>query len=271
MRAALFFVAVSFVVLTPGLGHGPDAYAAPAGEQEPPEQHLSEPQQDGERYLLAQGADAGPAASRSLEALESFGPVEDREPGRVPVVVVDPGHGGSDTGVVGLLNGLQEKEVALALARTLNELLAEEAGLTTSLTRTEDLDLPASSRASFAQRDRASAFLSIHGGANYSRSASGCSVYYYGEGPEAEQSARLAGHMAEALRSIAGVETSEPLSVRSRVLMKAAAPGVVVEVGRLTNAGDEAALAQTEHRAKLAAAMAAGLKRYLGLPGGDAR
>ncbi len=76
------------------------------------------------------------------------------------VVVIDPGHGGSDPGAVGP-TGLKEKDVVLDIALRLRRILQND-GFTVYLTRDRDVDVPLESRPLMALQREASAFISIH-------------------------------------------------------------------------------------------------------------
>ena len=93
-----------------------------------------------------------------------------------PIVVLDPGHGGVETGAVGP-GGLQEKEVVLDLARRLKVALERE-GYTAILTRDGDNVLPLDDRTAVANYNRAVLFVSIHLNASSRASAVGAETYF---------------------------------------------------------------------------------------------
>jgi N-acetylmuramoyl-L-alanine amidase len=93
------------------------------------------------------------------------------------VIVVDPGHGGVETGAVGPA-GTQEKSVVLELARRLKTALERDAGATVVLTRDEDRLVPLDERAAIANHNRAQLFLSIHLNASKRRGAVGAETYF---------------------------------------------------------------------------------------------
>jgi N-acetylmuramoyl-L-alanine amidase len=93
-----------------------------------------------------------------------------------PVVVLDPGHGGIETGAVGP-SGLEEKDVTLDLARRLKPLL-ERQGLTVVLTRDEDRVMPLDDRTAIANQNRAELFVSLHVNASKRKSAVGAETYF---------------------------------------------------------------------------------------------
>lgn len=92
------------------------------------------------------------------------------------VVVLDPGHGGSDPGTQA--NGIVEKTVNLKIAQYCQAELEEYAGVTVYMTRKDDTYLSLAQRAQVAINKRANVFVSLHNNANTSPIPNGASVYY---------------------------------------------------------------------------------------------
>ncbi len=92
-------------------------------------------------------------------------------------IVVDPGHGGTETGAIGP-DGLLEKDVTLEIARRIVATLPKAIACRTVLTRDSDLLLPLDDRTSIANHERADLFLSIHANSSRSASAQGSETYY---------------------------------------------------------------------------------------------
>lgn len=93
------------------------------------------------------------------------------------IVVLDPGHGGVETGAVGP-TGVQEKDLALDLARRLKAALQADPTVGVVLTRDEDRVVPLDERTAVANHNRADLFLSIHLNASRGRRAAGAETYY---------------------------------------------------------------------------------------------
>ncbi len=93
------------------------------------------------------------------------------------VIVIDPGHGGEDTGAVGP-RGLEEKDVTLSVAKRLKGMLEKKLNCTVLLTRTDDTYIPLEDRTSFANRNGADIFISIHANAARRRLARGVETYF---------------------------------------------------------------------------------------------
>jgi N-acetylmuramoyl-L-alanine amidase len=99
---------------------------------------------------------------------------------RIDRIIIDPGHGGKDPGAIGKY-GTQEKDVVLAIAHYLKDLLEEELGIEVLMTREDDRFLELSQRTEFANRNQAKLFISIHANSNRNRKVNGISTYFLGQ------------------------------------------------------------------------------------------
>lgn len=91
-----------------------------------------------------------------------------------PIIVIDPGHGGDDTGAV--KNGTVEKDVVLAFAKVLREKIEKTGRYKVLMTRDKDVFIPLQERRIFAERNKAALFIAIH--ADYaSTRARGATIY----------------------------------------------------------------------------------------------
>ena len=157
-----------------------------------------------EKTFLAKLKEAKPqeAASERLAALPQ---APSRPPDAKPVVVLDPGHGGIDPGTSSP-NGVTEKEVVLAFAKTLKTKLEATGRYEVYLTREDDTFLPLRERVEFAQKKGAGLFLSIH--ADYFPKkidkATGATVYTLSEEASDEEARALAAkeNFSDALAGI---------------------------------------------------------------------
>lgn len=92
------------------------------------------------------------------------------------LVVLDPGHGGTDPGAVGPM-GTKEKDITLSISLYLREELMKR-GYRVALTRDKDIYIPLEERTQMANKLRADVFISIHCNASFSSSVNGSEVYY---------------------------------------------------------------------------------------------
>lgn len=98
-------------------------------------------------------------------------------------IVLDPGHGGSDPGCLGV-NGLKEKDVALDIALRLKKILETEGHFEVLLTRDRDITLPLEKRTALANKYRADLFISIHLNASPRKNRSGVETFYLNFSPD---------------------------------------------------------------------------------------
>ncbi len=95
----------------------------------------------------------------------------------VPVVVLDPGHGGSDFGAASSFGG-EEKEITLDIARRVKTLLERKHRIKVQLTREDDTFVPLARRTAFANGKNATVFVSLHVNASEKHDAEGLEAYY---------------------------------------------------------------------------------------------
>lgn len=92
------------------------------------------------------------------------------------IVMIDPGHGGEDPGAIGP-TGVMEKDVVLAIAGCLYELINQTDYLVAKMTRSQDVFIPLNTRVAIARKARADIFMSIHADAFSTPMAKGSSVF----------------------------------------------------------------------------------------------
>lgn len=117
---------------------------------------------------------------------------------RLPLVVLDAGHGGHDPGAISPHSGKREKDVTLALARAIRDALVATGRVRVALTRADDRFLVLEERYGIARRLKADLFLSIHADAAENTEAHGASVYTLSETASDRQAAMLAARENQA-------------------------------------------------------------------------
>jgi N-acetylmuramoyl-L-alanine amidase len=219
---------------------------------------------------------------------------------KIKKIVVDAGHGGNDPGAIGR-TGLREKDVNLDIAKRLSHLLRQE-GIEVVMTRSTDSFIPLSTRVNIANNSRADLFISIHSNANRVRSLNGFEVYYVSPSVSDTKrassaaksevlnlnSACLISHSQE-LKTILwdmiytnaraeSIELSRTLcramnncldtrilgikGARFEVLRGVRMPGVLIEVGFLSNYNEERMLKNNYYREKIAKSILQGVRDY---------
>ncbi|MDC9592624.1 N-acetylmuramoyl-L-alanine amidase AmiC [Xenorhabdus sp. IM139775] len=144
--------------------------------------------------------------------LEQNLPVETRKPGKAgkdrPIVIMlDPGHGGEDSGAIGKYK-TREKDIVLQIARRLQALIKREPGMKVYMTRNEDVFIPLTVRVAKARKMRADLFVSIHADAFTNRSARGSSVFALSTKGATSNSARFLAQTQNEADLIGGVSKS---------------------------------------------------------------
>lgn len=94
----------------------------------------------------------------------------------LPLVMLDPGHGGKDPGAIGV-SGTYEKQIVFATALSLKRQLEQGGRCRVALTRSRDVFIPLNERVAIAQRAEAALFVSMHADAFTDPSVRGASVY----------------------------------------------------------------------------------------------
>lgn len=94
----------------------------------------------------------------------------------IRTIVIDPGHGGSESGALGA-TGSAEKDLTLLLARTLKRRLERRMAVRVVLTRDKDEDLPLQSRPAIANQNKADLFISLHLNSSFGNSAHGAETF----------------------------------------------------------------------------------------------
>ena len=213
-------------------------------------------------------------------------------------IVIDPGHGGHDPGVLG--RGLTEATLVLDIALRLEKLLLAEPGVEVVLTRRTDTYVPLETRTEIANQQNADLFLSIHANAARNTAAKGIETFFlsFASSPEAEavaarensSSQQVMRHLPDIIKAIAlnnKLDESQDLAgmvqeslvttlrktnaqVRSRgvkkapfvVLIGAEMPSVLAEISFVSNQQELALLKTTAYKNKIAESLSAALLRY---------
>ncbi|MBS3026494.1 MAG: N-acetylmuramoyl-L-alanine amidase [Dolichospermum sp. DET50] len=190
-------------------------------------------------------------------------PPQTRPQPRLPVpngkilVVIDPGHGGKDSGAPGL-GGLLEKDVVLPISTKLARIL-EQNGIQVVLTRDADFFVELQGRVDIAKRVNATLFVSIHANSVDNRSdVNGLEVYYYDSGYGLAETVRQT-----ILQNISTLNNRGTRKARFYVLRKNSMPAILVETGYMTGREDNPRLGSSEYQGRMAEGIATGILNYL--------
>ncbi|MFZ0958260.1 MAG: N-acetylmuramoyl-L-alanine amidase [Candidatus Sulfotelmatobacter sp.] len=224
---------------------------------------------------------------------------------KIGKIVIDPGHGGHDTGTIGP-DGLEEKDLVLEVGKRLGKMLETRLGAEVVYTRKDDTFVPLETRTAIANQERADLFISIHANSSRDPTARGVETYYlnFTSSPEAlevaarenavseksiyelrdlvkkialkekiEESREFAGDVQQSLHS--GLAAKSP-AIRDRgvkkapfiVLIGANMPSILAEISFVSNPTDEHRLETAEYRQRIADSLYRGIANYVsGLSG----
>jgi N-acetylmuramoyl-L-alanine amidase len=175
-------------------------------------------------------------------------------------IVVDPGHGGPDRGVV--VAGVSEADLMWDLGRRLVGRMAAT-GMDAMLSRQEDTCPTEVERAAFANAAAADLVLSLHSDANRSMHAQGLATFHFGNGSGATSTVgeALAGFIHRELLTRTGLQDCRTQGRTWELLRLTRMPTVRVEIGYLTNLGDRRRLLDPAFRDVVAEGILVAVKR----------
>lgn len=224
---------------------------------------------------------------------------------KIGKIVIDPGHGGHDTGTIGP-HGLLEKDLVLDVSKRLDKLLENRLGAEVAMTRDDDTFIPLEQRTAIANEEHADLFISVHANSSHDPDARGIETYYlnFTSSSDAlevaarenamsndsiyqlqdliktialkekiEESREFASDVQEALHD--GLARRNP-GLRDRgvkkapfiVLIGAHMPSILAEISFVSNPGDERRLRSPAYRQRIAESLYQGIAKYVsGLSG----
>ena len=216
-------------------------------------------------------------------------------------IVIDAGHGGHDTGTIGV-DGIQEKDVVLDVALRVGKLLHDRLGSEIIYTRSDDTFIPLETRTAIANKAQADLFLSIHANSSPDASARGVETYYlnFTSSSDAletaarenavsdqsihqlsdlvkkialkekiEESREFAGDVQQGLygglqKGNAGLKDRGVKKAPFVVLIGANMPSILAEISFVTNEKDARQLQEPEYRERVAESLYKGVAKYAG-------
>lgn len=197
-----------------------------------------------------------------------------------PVVVIDPGHGGADTGVI-LTKDLQEKGLTLAIGKQVQEYLGSKGKIEVVMTRDADRDVGMEERVRLAVKGRADLFVGLHVNAGFARDSSGFEVYFPGfktPTKTSDDSGEIVKDMISTRSLNESVRFSQLLRKQMeavfprrdrglrtspvRILTHLAVPAVALEMGFATNERDRKDLMDAKRQGEIAQAVGKSIEEY---------
>lgn len=224
---------------------------------------------------------------------------------KIARIVIDPGHGGHDTGTIGP-SGLTEKDLVLDVAQRLGAMVEERLGSEVVYTRSDDTFIPLESRTAIANQKRADLFISVHANSSRDPRARGIETYYLSfttsqealevaarENAVSEKSVHELQDLVRKITLFEKVDESKEFAaevqkslhsgmsrnnsgLRNRgvkkapfvVLIGANMPSVLAEISFVSNPSDERQMKKAEYRQRIADSLFRGIQRYASSLGG---
>ncbi len=199
--------------------------------------------------------------------------------GEKHVMVIDPSHGGQDTGVK-IKDKVDEKDITLIIASALQKELAQENNLQIILTRDSDRELGLEDRKKIVEKIKPDFFLSIHVNSGFGKTASGFELYYPGfkDITERKTAVNVRARQAKNKCLNDAVKMSHLIQKnldavfprKGRGLREAetpiieglSVPALVVEIGFATNSEDKKKLLSPDTQVEIAQALARSIKSF---------
>jgi N-acetylmuramoyl-L-alanine amidase len=218
-------------------------------------------------------------------------------------VVIDPGHGGLESGAKGKFGNL-EKDITLAISIKLKALIERDMGFEVVLTRDRDVDVSNENRSAIANNHKAGLFISIHANGSVQRKAAGSETFFLSlnatdeetrrlaylennsstlqsridpssdddlmmilwdmaQNAYIKQSSRLAEFVQAELDAMLGTRNRGIKQAPFKILTGVACPAILVEAAFISNPDEEQKLASDEFQTRVAEAIYRGLALFL--------
>lgn len=176
-------------------------------------------------------------------------------------IYIDPGHGGTDPGAVGIAN-IEEKNITLSVAKYL-KIELERQKMSVKMSRTTDELKAIATRATEANSWGADIVCSIHCNSFTNASANGTEVLIYKKGGNAEKIAnKVLAHLVSVLKTTnRGVKERSDLGI----LRKTTAPAILCELAFISNKADKVKIDEANEQKACAVAICKGICEYLGI------
>lgn len=240
----------------------------------------------------AQAREARPTSSGDRSLIRALGL-------KIGKIVIDPGHGGHDTGTIGP-HGLEEKDLVLDVSLRLGKLLQQRLGADVVYTRDDDTFVPLETRTAIANQAEADLFVSVHANSSHNPESRGVETYYLNfttssdalevaarENAVSDQSIHQLQQLVKNIALQEKVEESREFAtdvqhalytglvlttpaIHNRgvkkapfvVLIGAKMPSILAEISFVSNPQDERKLHSPAYRQRIALALYRGIARY---------
>ncbi|MDQ0194962.1 N-acetylmuramoyl-L-alanine amidase [Paenibacillus wynnii] len=201
-------------------------------------------------WVAAQYVRSGISQGSAIQSVKSSGSV------RGKLIVIDPGHGGSDPGMLGTTYNTMEKDLNLETALYVRDYLKAE-GARVEMTRTADRKVALSRRVGVSESLNADAFVSIHYNSS-PKKVSGTLTFYYSESEDLLLARAIETRLGQGI----GLKSNGLSFGDYHILRENSTPSALIELGFLSNPNDEGIVRNSSYQRKAAKAIAVGLADY---------
>ena len=261
-----------------------------------------EPEETAAPIQAAVRAAAGEVPAPSTAFPPAVRPTGAEETKKFRTIVIDPGHGGLETGAKGKFGAL-EKDVTLAISLKLKDIIEKNLVFRVFLTRDKDTDVSLENRSALANNHKAELFISVHANGSVRKNARGSETYFLSLNSTDEESRRLAymentsgllegqierenqddvklilwdlaqsaylkqssllaENIQAGLNELLGTRDRGVKQAPFKVLTGVACPAVLVEIAFISNPGEEKELGSEEFQNNVARAIYLSLVEY---------
>jgi len=207
-------------------------------------------------------AESSLAGTEGFTVCKGIPPYEDTGLPVAPLIILDPGHGGTDEGAK--VQSVMEKRIALTTALLTKKQL-ESLGYRVIMTRSRDVFLTLPRRVDIANKSKAALFVSIHYNSSPNPTAKGIEIYYYEA--RGEERTRASKRLANTiLYQVIDQTEAHSRGVRRGnfyVVRETSMPAILVEGGFMTNLDERFQLKDRKYLEKIAKGIAQGVHKFL--------
>ncbi|MCL6603749.1 MAG: N-acetylmuramoyl-L-alanine amidase [Paenibacillus sp.] len=201
-------------------------------------------------WVAEQYIRSGGVSQSSVQLVRSSGGLRGKR------IVIDPGHGGIDPGMLGTTYNTMEKDLNLQTALYVRDYL-RAGGASVEMTRTSDRKPTLSQRTRVSNMLRADAFVSIHYNSS-PKKVSGTLTFYYSESDDLMLARAIETRLGQGI----GLKSNGLSFGDYHILRNNNSPAALIELGFLSNPVDESIVRKSSYQKKAAKAIAAGLSDY---------
>lgn len=177
-------------------------------------------------------------------------------------IVIDPGHGGEDTGSSDSSGKIYEENISLRIGKKIAIDLSREDDVNVIVTRTDDKGLSIEERTEFAQKNSADMIVSIHTNTQGSKNdAEGLETWYNNDGNG--KAKNLAQYIQKTASAYVDIQNRGTLESKYEILGKTGIPTVIVQCGFISNEKDAENMNNAEYQDKFAEGISQGILAYI--------